>query len=90
MFFAKEKINYIKRKVFLVSELVGSSVPASQYSFPLYTAEFVYKARRALTNIYISRYYMKGMQRLEFLDFLINELARTLEILTVCSEFEWI
>ena len=56
---AKKRLLQIKKQVNSAVEVVPD-IPFIDYKFLIDSAEFVHKARRAVTNIYIVRYYMKG------------------------------
>ena len=54
------------------------------------TAYLVLAARRALSYTYAIKFYLKGKEKKAFLERLMVDLERYLEILTGLSEEDWI
>lgn len=52
-------------------------------------AYLVLAARRTLSYTYAIRFYLKGLEKQQFFDFLVKDLERTLETLTKYSEEKW-
>ena len=57
--FAKKRVSELRTQIENALEMLPH-IPYTEYTFLTDTAEFVYMARRAMTNIYVVRFYQKG------------------------------
>jgi hypothetical protein len=60
-----------------------------EFKFLRDMAYLVLAARRTLSYTYAIRFYLKGLEKQQFFDFLVKDLERTLETLTKYSEEKW-
>jgi hypothetical protein len=66
-----------------------SGHPPSKFQFLIDIAELVYFARRALSWMYVKRYYLEDKSKKELMDFRLNDMCRYLERLNEKNEERW-
>ena len=86
--FGEKKLKTIREEIEQALKVNPSYGPKA-YEFLVEIAKLVIVARRTLAYTYPIRYYMKGVNKQAFFDFMQSDLERYLELLTKSSEKNW-
>ena len=87
--FGKEKLRQIRHEIDILcsqQKLYGYS----DFQFLIEMANLSVQARRTISYTYVIRYYIRGRNKQQFFDFLLQELERDLEKLTKRTEENWL
>ena len=89
MHLAERAVEMIKLQIAQALEINPQYQPLD-YQFLIDIAKLVVAARRSLSYTYAIRFYLKGLQKQAFFDFIQGDLERSLEALNKRMEENWL